>query len=60
VHALLAELDRAWDANAGLTAFGPRQRWLATCAALAPDWPIDRRRARFGELTISWSAVAAL
>jgi hypothetical protein len=58
IHALLRDLDRAWDAAASLSTFGPRQRWIAACRALAPCWPVDTRRARFGELTISWAAVS--
>jgi hypothetical protein len=58
VHALLRDLDAAWDAAAPLSAFGPRQRWIATCAAVADRWPVRDGRARFGELTVDWSAVA--
>ena len=59
IHALLRDLDRAWDTAAPLTAFGPRQRWIAACAAVAGQWPVlTAERARFGELTVPWSAVA--
>jgi hypothetical protein len=58
VHALLRELDAAWAAAAPLAPFGPRQRWIAACAALATGWPVRRARARFGELTVDWAAVA--
>jgi hypothetical protein len=58
IHALLADLDAGWKAAAALSAFGPRQRWIAACSSLDGRWPIDRRRARFGELTVPWSAVA--
>jgi hypothetical protein len=58
VHALLAELDEAWERSAALAAYGPRQRWVATCERLAPGWGADTRRARHGELTVPWSAVA--
>ena len=59
IHALLRELDSAWTVHAGLNAFSPRQRWTATCATLAADWPVlDRTsRWRLGELTVSWPAV---
>jgi hypothetical protein len=57
VHALLAALDGAWERSAGSSVYGPRARWVATCAAL--DWPgADIRRARGGELTVPWSTVA--
>jgi hypothetical protein len=60
IHALLGDLDRAWAAAAGLAPFGPRQRWVAACAALAADWPVLDRAPhwRRGELTVAWSAVA--
>jgi len=60
VHALLADLDRAWAAAAPYSAFGPRQRWVAAVGALARDWPVldERRRWRLGELSVPWRAVA--
>jgi hypothetical protein len=58
IHALLRDLDAGWDAAAPLSPFGPRQRWIAACTALDGRWPIDRTRARFGELTVQWEAVA--
>jgi hypothetical protein len=59
IHAFLRAFDAAWDAAAGQTAFGARQRWIAACAAVARDgWPVDPSRARHGELTIAWSAIA--
>jgi len=58
IHAFLRDLTAAWDAAAPLSVFGPRQRWAAAGQAVGRDWPIDRRRARFGELTVAWSAVA--
>ncbi len=55
VHALFAALDACWDR--AVTPYGPRQRWTATCEALA--WPgAQTRRARFGELTVPWATVA--
>jgi hypothetical protein len=58
IHALLREFDAAWDAAAPLSPFGPRQRWIAACAALESNWPVRDNRARHGELTVEWSAVA--
>ena len=59
VHDLLRALDAAWDAAAPVGSFGPRQRWTAACAALAAgEWPVDASRARHGELTVAWAAVA--
>jgi hypothetical protein len=59
IHTFLAEFDAAWDAAAPLSAFGARQRWIAACARLVESgWPVDARRARHGEVTVEWSAVA--
>lgn len=61
VHAFLTAFDAAWAAAAGLSAFGPRQRWAAACEALSADgWPLlgPTRRWRHGEVTVRWSAVA--
>jgi hypothetical protein len=59
IHRLLCDLDRAWGVHAALGAFGPRQRWLATTAAVATDWPVidPPSRHRFGEMTVAWNAV---
>jgi hypothetical protein len=56
IHDLLSELDAAWDAAAPLSAFGPRQRWVAACRSL--DRPVDCSRAAHGELTLGWDEVA--
>jgi hypothetical protein len=61
VHAFLRALDAGWAAAAGLSTFGPRQRWAAAAQALADQgWPLvgSTRRWRQGELTVRWSAVA--
>jgi len=61
VHDLLRALDVAWASAAGLSTFGPRQRWVAAVQALADDgWPLvgSTRRWRHGELTVRWAAVA--
>jgi hypothetical protein len=60
VNAFLRDLDAAWDATAPLSTFGARQRWIAACTALDDRWPVDRARARFGEITVDWSALAPL
>ncbi|HEY7007561.1 MAG TPA: class I SAM-dependent methyltransferase [Jatrophihabitantaceae bacterium] len=57
IHALLRDLDAAWDAAAPLSAFGPRQRWTAAVQALAARWPVQTARAGFGELTVAWDAL---
>jgi hypothetical protein len=61
VHELLTAMDSHWAAAAPLSPFGPRARWTETIRRLATDWPVldNRRRWRLGEVTISWSAVAA-
>lgn len=58
IHALLRDLDAAWDAAAALSAFGARQRWTAACRALRAGWPVQVDRARYGELTVAWHAVS--
>jgi hypothetical protein len=61
VHAFLTALDAAWAAAAGLSAFGPRQRWAAAVEAVAQQgWPLvgPGRRWRLGEVTVRWPAVA--
>ncbi|SDQ81239.1 hypothetical protein SAMN04489764_2217 [Thermostaphylospora chromogena] len=65
IHALLRDLDHAWDVCAPYGAYGVRQRWMAAVAQLAATWPVavfpplgGRARSRLGELTVPWSAVA--
>ena len=61
VHAFLQAFDRSWAAAAGLSTFGPRQRWVAAVEELAEQgWPLvgSTRRWRHGEVTVRWSAVA--
>jgi hypothetical protein len=61
VHDFLKSFDATWAAAAGLTAFGPRQRWVAAVEGLAGQgWPLvgSTRRWRHGEITVRWSAVA--
>jgi hypothetical protein len=61
VHEFLRAFDGAWAAAAGLSTFGPRQRWVAAVETLAEQgWPLvgSTRRWRHGEVTVRWSAVA--
>jgi hypothetical protein len=61
VHDFLRAFDAAWAAAAGMSAFGPRQRWTAAVGTLADQgWPLvgSTRRWRHGEVTVRWSAVA--
>jgi hypothetical protein len=60
IHALLRDLDAAWDASAALAPFGRRQRWIAACTRLQDRWPVRADRARHGELTVAWPAIAPL
>jgi hypothetical protein len=55
VHALLTELDRAWETAAPVGTFGPRQRWNAMLDGL--QWDQAGRR-RDGEVTVPWATVA--
>jgi hypothetical protein len=61
VHEFLRAFDGAWATAAGLSTFGPRQRWVAAVETLgAQGWPLvgSTRRWRHGEITVRWSAVA--
>lgn len=59
IHSFLRAFDRAWDVAAPVSAFGPRQRWAAACTGLAASgWEVNTSRARHGELTVPWRAVA--
>ena len=61
VHRFLAEADAAWAAHAPLAAYGTRQRWLASVAALREaGWPVlgGPRQWRRGEMSVRWEAVA--
>jgi len=60
VHAFLADLDRHWQYNAALSAFGPSQRWIAVAKAMRNDWPVlgTASRWKLGELTVAWESVA--
>ncbi|RFA13792.1 SAM-dependent methyltransferase [Subtercola boreus] len=61
IHSLLVALDRAWQHNAPLSVYGPRQRWVAAVGALvAEGWPVlgPAARWRLGELTLPWASVA--
>jgi SAM-dependent methyltransferase len=61
VHHFLRAFDAAWAASAGMSAFGPRQRWTAAVEVMAEQgWPFvgSARRWRQGEVTVRWSAVA--
>jgi hypothetical protein len=61
VHEFVEALDRHWQYNAALGAFGPSQRWLAVARAMKHDgWPVlgGPSRWKLGELTVAWAAVA--
>jgi hypothetical protein len=61
VHALLRDLDQAWDVAAPYAAFGPRQRWVEAVRSLkARGVPVQDgvSRWRLGELTVDWAAVS--
>ncbi|WP_307864514.1 class I SAM-dependent methyltransferase [Allobranchiibius sp. CTAmp26] len=60
VHAFLAALDEAWERASPLSAYGPRQRYLAAARALHDaGWPLHDGPARWrmGEITVDWAAV---
>ena len=61
VHDFIEALDRHWQYNAALGAFGPSQRWIAVARALRTDgWPVlgTQSRWKLGEFTVDWNAVA--
>ena len=60
VHALLRDLDTAWERAAGHGGFGVRQRFLATVDDVRGRWPVEPgpSRWRLGEITLPWTAVA--
>lgn len=61
IHELLTLLDRLWATHAPLGVYGPTQRWMAVVASLREaGWPVlgTRARAKLGELTLDWAAVA--
>lgn len=61
IHALLSDLDRAWDVAAPAASFGARQRFVTAVEGLrASGWPVagGRSRWRLGEVTVPWHTVA--
>ena len=61
VHDFISALDRHWQYNAGLAAFGASQRWIAVAKGLKADgWPVHSPQSRWklGELTVDWESVA--
>lgn len=60
IHALLCDLDAAWDRAAGVAGYGRRARFVEAVGSLAGTWPVlpEPRRWRLGELTVPWDAVA--
>ena len=63
IHELLRDLDRQWAVHSPLSAYGPRQRWVATVEGMRGlGWPVSgsKSRWRLGELTVAWHSVAPL
>jgi len=61
IHEFLLALDKHWAHNAGLSTYGPSQRWIAVAQAMrAEGWPVigSANRWKLGELTVAWNAVA--
>lgn len=61
VHELLLDLDRQWQVHSPLGSYGPTQRWVAVVDGMrAAGWPVltNARRAKLGELSVAWEAVA--
>ncbi len=61
IHRFFTDLDRLWATNAGLGAFSPVQRWVASVRGMKDrGWPVHGTQARWrlGELTVDWGAVA--
>ena len=60
IHSFLRTLDEEWERAAGMSPFGPVQRWESALAAVRDaGWPLQARsRWRLGEVTVPWDAVA--
>ena len=60
IHDLLRALDAEWERAAGVSPFGPVERWRTALGGVAASgWPLrDRSRWRLGEVTVPWEAVA--
>lgn len=61
IHQFLGRLDAAWAAASPYSAFGARQRWIATVQSLrAQGIPVQHGPSRWklGELTVPWTHVA--
>ncbi len=60
VHGFLRDLDDEWERAAGMSPFGPVQRWQRALTAMRDaGWPLqERSRWRLGEVTMPWEAVA--
>lgn len=61
IHALLSDLDAAWDRAAPLSSFGAKARFVDAVRHLddSGQWPIigGEKRWRLGEFTVSWECV---
>lgn len=63
VHELLTALDDQWQRQAGLSAYGPSQRFIQSVRGLRDaGWPVigSASRWRLGEVTVTWESVAPL
>ncbi len=61
VHDVLRRLEREWTVAASVSPFGKRMRFATAVAALERaglEVQTPKRRVRWGELTVPWSAVA--
>lgn len=60
IHALLTDLDHAWQVAAPHAVQGPRRRWIAALEQVrSRGWPLGApARWRHGELTVPWARVA--
>lgn len=60
IFELLRQLDAAWDRQAPLRVFGPKQRFAAAAQDVAAGgWPVlsSSRQHHRGEFTVTWAAV---
>lgn len=63
IYEFFRALDAAWSRNASIGALSPRQRWVASCAEMAAEWPLQsgplggEKRWKLGEITVAWDAI---
>lgn len=63
IHAVLEQLDDAWNRTAAMSTFGARQHWIATLEYATAHGLVtldSPSRWRLGEVTLPWAAVSSV